>query len=98
MCSPRRPPECPPPGGTRKADSLREYSGLRSGVRPPFACRTKEEREMDTKALLILWGSPVGIAIFFAGLGVLLWGVSRLKQSEVARDEFELRRKERNRE
>jgi len=24
------------------------------------------------------WGSPVGIAIFLAGLGVLFWGIGRL--------------------
>ena len=47
------------------------------------------------KAWLILWGSPVGIAIFFAGLGVLLWGVSRLKLSEVAKAELELKERQR---
>lgn len=26
----------------------------------------------------LAWGSPVGLAIFFAGLGVLLWGVGKL--------------------
>jgi hypothetical protein len=25
-----------------------------------------------------LWGSPVGLGIFFVGLGVLLWGVSNI--------------------
>ena len=46
---------------------------------------------MDTSTWLVLWGSPVGIAIFFAGLGVLLWGVARLKDSQLARTELELR-------
>jgi hypothetical protein len=50
---------------------------------------------MDNSAWLILWGSPVGIAIFFAGLGVLLWGVGQLKRSEVAKAEFELKERER---
>lgn len=50
---------------------------------------------MEPGAWLILWGSPVGIAIFFAGLGVLLWGVSRLKLSDVARKEFELKERQR---
>lgn len=49
---------------------------------------------MDASTWLILWGSPVGIAVFFAGLGVLLWGVGRLKQSEVAKAEFELKERE----
>jgi len=48
------------------------------------------------KAWLILWGSPVGIAIFFAGLGVLLWGVSKLKHSEVAKAELELKERQRD--
>ncbi len=39
---------------------------------------------MQTSTFLVLWGSPVGLALFFAGLGVLLWGVSKLKQSEIA--------------
>jgi Na+/H+ antiporter NhaD/arsenite permease-like protein len=43
---------------------------------------------------VILWGSPVGIAIFFAGLGVLLWGVSKLKLAEAARAEVELKEKQ----
>ena len=46
---------------------------------------------MNTSTWLVLWGSPVGIAIFFAGLGVLLWGVARLKDSQLARTELELR-------
>jgi len=43
---------------------------------------------------LILWGSPVGIAIFFAGLGVLMWGLGRLRQADVARADFELRERQ----
>jgi hypothetical protein len=49
---------------------------------------------MDTSAWLILWGSPAGIAMFFAGLGILLWGVSRLKLSDVARAELELKERQ----
>jgi hypothetical protein len=29
----------------------------------------------------VAWGSPVGIAIFFVGLGVLLWGVGHLPEN-----------------
>ena len=50
---------------------------------------------MDIRTWLILWGSPVGIAIFFAGLGVLLWGVSKLKDSEVAKAQLELKGRQR---
>jgi len=53
---------------------------------------------MDNSAWLILWGSPVGIAVFFAGLGVLLWGLGRLRQSDVAKAELELRERQYNRE
>jgi len=49
---------------------------------------------MGVKEWLILWGSPVGIAVFFAGLGVLLWGVSRLNYSELAKTEMQLREKQ----
>lgn len=49
---------------------------------------------MDVRAWLILWGSPVGLAVFFAGLGVLLWGVAKLNQSEVTKAEFELRKRQ----
>jgi hypothetical protein len=33
---------------------------------------------MDSVFSVVNWGSPVGLAIFFAGLGVLLWGVGKL--------------------
>ena len=46
---------------------------------------------MGTSTWLILWGSPVGIAIFFAGLGVLLWGLGKLKHTEAAKAEVELK-------
>lgn len=46
---------------------------------------------MNASTWLVLWGSPVGIAVFFAGLGVLLWGLARLKDSQLARTELELR-------
>jgi hypothetical protein len=49
---------------------------------------------MSTGTWLVLWGSPVGIAVFFAGLGVLLWGVGRLKLSQIAQAEFELKEKQ----
>jgi hypothetical protein len=50
---------------------------------------------MDASAWLILWGSPVGIAVFFAGLGVLLWGLGKLKHAQVAQAELELKERQR---
>jgi hypothetical protein len=41
-----------------------------------------------------LWGHPVGLAIFFAGLGVLLWGVGRLQLAEAAKAEIELKERQ----
>ena len=29
--------------------------------------------------LMLSWGSPIGLAAFFVGLGVLFWGVSKLR-------------------
>jgi len=49
---------------------------------------------MDARTWLLLWGSPVGIAVFFAGLGVLLWGVSRLNHSKIAKAELELKERQ----
>lgn len=49
---------------------------------------------MDSSTWLVLWGSPVGIAVFFAGLGVLLWGVGRLNLSKIAQAEFELKERQ----
>jgi hypothetical protein len=43
-----------------------------------------------------LWGSPVGLAIFFGGLGVLLWGVGKLKLGEAANAEIELKERQFN--
>lgn len=28
--------------------------------------------------IILSWGSPVGIAIFMAGLGVFFWGLTKL--------------------
>jgi nitrogen fixation-related uncharacterized protein len=42
---------------------------------------------MEWLASPVLWGTPVGIAIFFAGLGVLLWGVAKLQESEKKKKE-----------
>jgi type IV secretory pathway TrbD component len=53
---------------------------------------------MDTRTWLILWGSPVGIAVFFAGLGVLLWGVGKLKHAEAAKADVELKERRYNHE
>jgi hypothetical protein len=38
----------------------------------------REEIEMGGLFNPLAWGSPVGLAIFFVGLGVLLWGVGKL--------------------
>jgi type IV secretory pathway TrbD component len=59
---------------------------------------SEEEEEMETRMWLILWGSPVGIAVFFAGLGVLLWGVGKLKHAEAAKAEVELMERQFNHE
>jgi nitrogen fixation-related uncharacterized protein len=32
--------------------------------------------------LVLGWGSPIGIAIFLMGLGVLFWGISRVQPKE----------------
>jgi len=49
---------------------------------------------MSNSAWLILWGSPVGLAIFFAGLGILLWGVGQQKRSQLAQRELELKERQ----
>lgn len=42
-----------------------------------------------------LWGSPIGIAVFLAGMGAgmgaFFWGISRLEHAKVARAELEFR-------
>lgn len=31
--------------------------------------------------MILSWGSPVGLGVFLAGLGVLFWGISRLSST-----------------
>jgi hypothetical protein len=56
----------------------------------------REEGEMEILGWYGLWGSPVGLSIFFAGLGVLLWGVSKLQIGEAAKAEVELKERQFN--
>jgi len=49
---------------------------------------------MSNSAWLILWGSPVGLAIFFAGLGILLWGVGQQKRRQLAQRALELKERQ----
>jgi hypothetical protein len=42
----------------------------------------KEESEMQGLWSVVMWGHPVGLGIFFAGLGVLLWGVGKLQENK----------------
>ncbi len=35
---------------------------------------------MDTMWLALSWGSPIGLGAFFIGLGILFWGVSKLRK------------------
>lgn len=45
-----------------------------------------------------LWGSPIGIAVFLAGMGAgmgaFFWGISRLEHAKVARAELEFRERQ----
>ncbi len=29
--------------------------------------------------IALFWGSPIGLGAFFVGLGVLFWGISKLR-------------------
>jgi hypothetical protein len=35
-----------------------------------------ERHTMDALASMQAWPTPIGLGIFFAGLGILLWGAS----------------------
>jgi hypothetical protein len=37
---------------------------------------------MDAIWLSLYWTGPIGIAIFFMGLGVLFWGISKLARRQ----------------
>lgn len=32
--------------------------------------------------LAVFWTGPIGIGVFLAGLGVLLWGIAHVRQTE----------------
>ena len=40
--------------------------------------RKAREGNMDLW-LALTWGSPIGLGIFFVGLGMLFWGISKLR-------------------
>jgi len=37
---------------------------------------------MDSIWLALFWTGPVGVGAFLAGLGVLFWGISRLRDKK----------------
>jgi hypothetical protein len=39
---------------------------------------------MDSLFLALFWSGPIGIGAFLAGLGVLFWGISRMRAAETA--------------
>ena len=39
----------------------------------------KQEEDMDALWLALYWTGPIGLAVFLMGLGVLFWGISRLR-------------------
>ena len=54
----------------------------RSGERPAGSLRRREEGKMDGLWSPHLWGTPVGLGIFFflmgIGIGVFFWGLSKV--------------------
>ena len=30
--------------------------------------------------LALYWGSPIGLGVFFAGLGIMLWGIAQIRK------------------
>ena len=53
-------------------------NGAGSGERPAGTLSRREEGNLDGLWSFHLWASPVGLGIFLAGLGVLLWGASKV--------------------
>jgi hypothetical protein len=37
---------------------------------------------MESLFPVLYWGGPVGMGVFFIGVGVLLWGVSKVTNKE----------------
>ncbi len=34
---------------------------------------------MEDLFIVFWWSSPIGLGIFFMGLGILLWGISKIR-------------------
>jgi len=41
--------------------------------------QTRIEGKMESIWLTLFWTGPIGIGVFLAGLGVLFWGISYLR-------------------
>jgi hypothetical protein len=54
--------------------------------------RRREEGTVHGLVLVSIFFAS--LALFFVGIGVLLWGTSKLKHSEVAKAEIELRERQ----
>lgn len=43
---------------------------------------SRKESEMQNLWLTLFWTGPIGIGVFLMGLGVLFWGLARLRKVE----------------
>jgi hypothetical protein len=46
--------------------------------------RTKKliGEEMEDLFIAFFWTGPIGLGVFFMGIGVLLWGISKFRSSK----------------
>jgi hypothetical protein len=59
---------------------VQNWQGLKLGL----VINNKEE-QMDNLWLSLYWGSPIGLGVFFAGLGVLLFLIEKAREVEKRR-------------
>jgi hypothetical protein len=89
--------ECPASvGGQRNGLSLLPVS-----LRQKIVWRNRGGKRMGPEAWIFqLWGSPIGIAVFLAGMGLgmglFFWGISRLAHANVAKAELQFRERQYN--
>jgi hypothetical protein len=58
---------------------IKPYSSMAPNTLSQDKISGKENFNMDDLFIVFWWSGPIGLGIFFTGVGILLWGISKIR-------------------